>query len=228
MSRNAYRLTHQMALIIHRLIRYTWQGFDHQANYMINLPNESILQTAHSTQLDHELEMITGLTHPAGGAAISLDNTAIINMYVALKSKPLAILTGPKQTGKIELIHRLAHILTESENRQYQVMAGHPWSFEKSQNVALFTEAQTRFNTDKLLAMVEEAWRPENACRVFIACITRISPAELLSFFTEVAYQIRNRVLRTSRRCTFFEASPIPSKFIPDRNDGYNFFRLVG
>lgn len=159
---------------------------------MINLPNYSIIPTLHPAQPDHEVEMITGLSHAAGNAGIGLDKTAIVNFYVALKSKPLAILTGPKQTGKIELIHWLANTLTESDDQRYQMMAGHPWSFEKSENVALFTEAQMRFTTDKLLFMIEEAWHPENAQRVFIACITRISPAELLSFFTEVAFQIRD------------------------------------
>ena len=192
MSRFAYRLMRQMALNNHRAIGYTWHILENQANYMINLPNDSFFQTVQPAQPDCEVEMLAGLTQAAGEAETGWDKTAIVNIYVALKSKPLAILTGPKQTGKIELIRRLAQVLTESDNRQYQMMAGHPWSFEKSENVALFTEAQMRFNTDKLLSMVEEAWQPENTRRVFIACITRISPAELLSFFTEVAFQIRN------------------------------------
>jgi hypothetical protein len=177
---------------------------------MLNLPNDSTLQIVHPAQLDYELEMITGLSHAAGGAPVGLDKTAVTNMYVALKSKPLAILTGPKQIGKIELIHRLAHNLTESDNQQYQVMAGHPWSFEKSENVALFAEAQMRFTTDKLLAMIEEAWHPENAQRVYIACITRISPAELLSFFTEVAFQIRNGKFGHLGDVSFLNPFPFP------------------
>ena len=56
----------------------------------------------------------------------------------------------------------------------------------------LFTEGQTRLNTGKILALIEEALTPENGKRVFVACLTRISPAEVLGYFTEVAFQLRH------------------------------------
>lgn len=177
---------------------------------MLTWTANSNLQTALPTQLDHEVEIIASLTQAAGEAGIGLDRNAIANIYVSLKSKPLAILIGPKLIGKIALIRRLAQFLTESDYRQCQMMAGHPWSFEKSENVALFAEAQMRFNTDKLLSIVEDAWHPENAHRVFIACITRISPAELLSFFTEVALQIRNGQIMQLGDVHFSKSIPFP------------------
>lgn len=42
------------------------------------------------------------------------------------------------------------------------------------------------------LVRIGEAIQPENSQRVFIACFTRISPAELLSFLTEVAFQLQH------------------------------------
>lgn len=34
-------------------------------------------------------------------------------------------------------------------------MVGHPWSFGNTKNLALFTEAQMRFNTEKLLCLIK-------------------------------------------------------------------------
>jgi hypothetical protein len=49
-----------------------------------------------------------------------------------------------------------------------------------------------RYSTEKIMSIIEEAGQPENAHQVFIACLTQITPAELLSFFDEVSYQLQN------------------------------------
>ena len=91
-----------------------------------------------------------------------------------------------------------------------QMMVGHPWTFGKSENLAMFTEVHTRNTTEKLLGLIEEAWLPENARRVFIACLTRISPAELLAFFTEVAEQLGHGQLVRLGDLHFSEPIPFP------------------
>jgi hypothetical protein len=75
---------------------------------------------------------------------------------------------------------------------QCQMMEGHPWSAATSGNVAFFTGLHTRYNSEKLLCLIEEAWRSENLDKVFLACLTRISPAELEEFFTEIAFQLQH------------------------------------
>jgi len=72
------------------------------------------------------------------------------------------------------------------------MITGHPWWAERSDDVARHTGFHTRFSTEKILSIIEEAAQPGNSHQVFIACLTRISPAELLSFFTEVAFQLQN------------------------------------
>jgi hypothetical protein len=72
------------------------------------------------------------------------------------------------------------------------MMVGHAWWAGRSGDVGFFTQAQTRFNSAKILALVEEALQPENAQRVYIACLTRISPAEVISFFSEIALQLQH------------------------------------
>lgn len=169
-----------------------------------------MLQNTQPTQPDRETELIACLTDSASRAGICFDRSAIVNFYIALKSKPLVILTGPEKSGKIALVQCLARSLMGTDCQQCQMMTGHPWSFEKSANIALVAEAQIRLNTDKFLCLLEEAWQPENTRRVFIACITRISPAELLSFFTEVAFQLRHGQLMRFGDIHFSVPLPFP------------------
>lgn len=71
-------------------------------------------------------------------------------------------------------------------------MIGHPWWASNVPDVAFNVETQHRLNIDRLLVMIEEAWRPQNAQKVYMACLNRISPGELLIFFREVAYQLQH------------------------------------
>src|SRR4030067_714707 len=102
---------------------------------MITLTDTPLLLTGQSIQPDYEIQLLTRLSEQASQVGIRFDRTAIANFYVALKSKPLAILTGPAQSGKIALVQCLAHTLMgadcggRDDRMQCQVMVGHPWSF---------------------------------------------------------------------------------------------------
>src|SRR4030065_2418079 len=126
---------------------------------MKTLKNNPLLLTGQSIQLDYEIQLLARLSEQASQVGIGFDRTDITNFYVALKSKPLAILTGPAHSGKIALVQCLAHTLMGGDCQQCQVMVGHPWSFRYSENLTLLVEAQMRCNTEKLLGIIEEAWR---------------------------------------------------------------------
>lgn len=159
-------------------------------------------------QPDSERELVTRLIHTASEAGVQVEASQIVNFYVALKSKPLAILAGPGQSGKITVVRSLARVLMGGDDLRCQMMVGHAWWAEQSSDMAFCTEAQTRLNTDKILALIDEAWRPENANRVCLACLTRISPAELMGYFSEVAFQLRHGQIM--RLPTVHLSEPIP------------------
>jgi len=167
------------------------------------------MQTSLVAEPDHELEFVACLLETAHESGLCINEAALVNFYVALKSKPLVILTGPGGSGKIAAVKCLARILM-GDCARCQLMAGHPWTFERSENLAMFSEVHTRYTTEKLLWLIEEAWLPENMQRVFIACLTRISPAEVLSFFTEVAAQLRHDQLMRLGDVHFPEPIPFP------------------
>ena len=113
----------------------------------------------------------------------------LLDLYVSLKAKPIALLRGPAGSGKLVACRYLAKVLTVGAPLAFQEMIGHAWSAAGSPGIALFTEAQSRFNAEKLMALVEEARDRENHKHVYVALLARISPAEL-DLLSELASEI--------------------------------------
>ena len=145
-----------------------------------------------STPPDHEATLITSLHDAMLENGISIDVADVANFIVALKSKPLAVLAGPAFTGKEALVQCLAQMFNEQERFHIQFITGHPWWAAGSTHIASHTGLHARFMTEKIIAVMEEAGQPNHTHQVFVACLVRMSPAELLSFFTEVAFQIQH------------------------------------
>jgi hypothetical protein len=145
-----------------------------------------------STHGDHEAGLLASLHKAFNENGVSLDQADITNFYVALKSKPLAILTGSIHSGKTALVRGLAQSLSDQNDLSIQMISGHPWWAEGSDDVASNTGLHMRYSTEKMLSIIEEARQPYNAHQVFIACLIQISPAELLIFFEEVSFQLQN------------------------------------
>jgi hypothetical protein len=177
---------------------------------MITPTTNSLHHTSQSPQTDHESVFIASLHEAMSENGVSIGQAEIANFYVALKAKPLAILTGPAQSGKIALVQGLAQSLVERGSLRVQMLTGHPWWAERSDGIASHTGLHARFSTEKMLSIIEEAGQPENTHQVFIACLTRISPAELLSFFTEVAFQIQHGQIMRLGDTHLSEPIPFP------------------
>jgi len=172
------------------------------------------VQTRDTLSPDPELKIITRLIQAAAEVGLQTDPISIVNLYVALKSKPLAILTGIAQSGKVALVRILAQALIGDDPFRCQMMMGHAWWAGQTGNVALFTDMLTRLNSDKILNLIEEAGRPQNAHRVYIACLTRISPAELIGFFSELACQLQHGQLMRLPSIHLTEPIAYPSNLL--------------
>ena len=107
------------------------------------------------------------------------DELGLLDLYISLKAKPIALLRGPAGSGKLVACRYLARELTVGAPLAFQEMIGHAWSAAGSPGIALLTEAQSRFNAEKLRALVEEARDRQNHKHVYVALLARISPAEL-------------------------------------------------
>ena len=124
---------------------------------------------------------------------------AVTNLFVGLKSKPLTLVVGPKDTGKIAAVQNIANLLIGDDPFRFQKMVGHAWWADQTTNITQFTEAQTRWNSSKVIELIHEAGQPDNSERIYLGFLTRISPAELNEFFSEVAFQLKHdQVMRVS------------------------------
>lgn len=141
---------------------------------------------------DAELELIDRLAAGVLEVGTRVDRINVANLYVALKHRPIAIVAGPVGTGKAALVNCLANLLAGGNGLQIQLLSGHAWYAGVSPCSTVLIGMHNRLITEKLLAVIDEALQPENAQRIFVVGLLRISPAELLSFFTEVAYQVRH------------------------------------
>ncbi len=147
-------------------------------------------QTGGRAQRDEELAIARDFIKAAAAAGIQADRLSLLNFYVAFKSRPFLLLAAPAQTGKTALVHSLSQVVAAGPAGQCHTMVGHARWASGSRNVAEFVEAQARFNTSKLLTLIEEAIQPENHKRLYIACLTNISPAELHALFSVPGWQI--------------------------------------
>ena len=141
-------------------------------------------------QQDEEQVIIRDFMAATAVAGVRADRLSLLNFYVALKSRPFLLLAAPAQTGKVALVDSLAQVIASETAGQYHTMVGHARWASGSRNVSEFVEAQARFNTNKLLTLIEEAVRPENHNRLYIACLTNISPAELHTLFSVPGWQM--------------------------------------
>lgn len=145
-----------------------------------------------------EQYLLQQVVNKAQEADLKIDRNAIVNLYVALKSKPMALLVGPSGSGKSVIVRCLAEVLTGGNPLQCQLMAGHAWWAEQTGNVGLFATGQARLNDQKLLLLIEEASQPENRDLAYFACLAWISPAELTNIFTDLSSQLQTRIHRLS------------------------------
>ena len=155
------------------------------------------LKTGSVINQDSEVELLDRLTAAMAQVGVQADRIDIVNFYVALKHRPMVILTGPAGTGKCTFIKCLSSLLTESNDMQRQILPGHAWYADGHPANTALIGMHSRLITEKLLFIIEEALQPENAQQIFIVGLTHITPAELLSFFTEISSQIQhNQIMR--------------------------------
>ena len=129
--------------------------------------------------------LLPATTSCEGGIA----HLATVNLYVALKSRPLAIFVGPQSSGKKALVQRIARLLV-SDERRFCTMVGHARWAAGSAHVGMLVEAQTRLNKNALFTFIDEAWQPEHRGDAYLVCLERISPAELGPFFTRSGLEL--------------------------------------
>lgn len=159
-------------------------------------------------RFDPECQLLDHLVRTFDGAGMQVTPHHIIHLYVSLKSRPLVLLVGPPRSGKVRAIELTAQMLMGQAASNCQMMTGHAWFASGSRNIGLVTGAQAHLNDEKIAGLVEEAANPHNTARLFLACLRRISRAEVDGLFSMLAYQLRHKEL--IRLPTLHLEAPMP------------------
>ena len=162
---------------------------------------------------DTEQKVINQTIQLSNASSFHVHPQSITNLFIGLKSRPLTLLVGPSNTGKIASVKNLAKGLIGDDPLRCQMMDGHSWWANQCTDTVQFTEAQTRWNSDKIFELIQEASLPENAQKIYMACLTRISPAELNEFFSEVAFQLQHDQIMRIASIHLSEPIPFPRNF---------------
>ncbi len=112
-----------------------------------------------------------------------IPQTAAVGAWVALKSKPMVIVYGPKGRGKDTILISIARAFCDDQTGQLQQFQGHPWWATKGSNMGLLTRAQQRLTSYRLRFFLEEASLAQGDAALFFAVFSKISRAELSYLF---------------------------------------------
>lgn len=145
---------------------------------------------------DPELNTLVRIEYALAAAGIPIHSDAITNVFVCLKSKPLALLVGSAAEPKEAFVEILAAEIAGWSASRVQTMTGHAWWASRSGEIARFTHAQAVLNEQKIAALMDEAIRPGNGGEILIACLLRISPAELAGCFSVLAGLAEGRMAK--------------------------------
>jgi hypothetical protein len=138
-----------------------------------------------------ERELLARLVRAVQAAGLPVDPPWITNLYIALKSRPMAVFVGPPGNGKRALAGCLAEVLTErnpASSCRWPVILV-VWNVPQS---GALHRSRTASTPSGSWPWSRKAWLPHNLGRLFIAYLPQISPAELSGFFAELGYQLQH------------------------------------
>lgn len=159
-----------------------------QMNFSSSIPST---RGPHPVEIDKEMDLVQYLVTQVQ-QQVRIDALSVVNVYVACKSKPLLVLTGPTRSGKLSCLHTLMSLLTSNVPGRTKTLMGHPWWANGSGASVFLIDAQTRINTDIILNMIDEASQLENRKKAYMICMASISPGELTTFFANLAFQLNH------------------------------------
>jgi hypothetical protein len=110
----------------------------------------------------------------------------VINLYVALKTKPFVVLTGPPEAGQRRLARRFARALVGPHPIQHQTLQAHPWWANRTGDVGHYGALQTRLNGLKFYECLQAAAAVVSDGLAFFVHLEDMSPAEVEGYFCDL------------------------------------------
>lgn len=143
-----------------------------------------------------ETTLLAGLEEYALGQGFTFPPHRLRSYYVALKTKPFAILSGVSGTGKTRLAELFAEALTGHHPRQFRLIPVRP---DWNNSTALFgyhNVLANRYVSTPFLDIVRLAALPENRQRAFFVCLDEMNLARVEHYLADYLSALESRAHR--------------------------------
>jgi len=133
-----------------------------------------------------ERDILAYIVGQTSGLDAAWPANEVINLYVALKTKLFAVLTGPREAGQRRLARRFARALVGPHPIQHQTLQAHPWWANHTGDVGHYGTLQTRLNGLKLYECLHAAATAVSDGLAFFVHLEDMSPAEVEGYFCDL------------------------------------------
>jgi hypothetical protein len=110
-----------------------------------------------------------------------------VSLYVALKTSPLVVISGPPGSGKARLVERFATALLGAGSEQFVTIGSGSWAHQSGER-SYYRHIHERFGSLHLLDMLQEAAAPENAGKAFLLFLKGPTPEDLEHYFGDLLH----------------------------------------
>lgn len=151
-----------------------------------------------------EAALLAGLEEWALGQGFVFPPHLLRSYYVALKTKPFAILSGVSGTGKTKMAELLAEALTGHHPAQFRLIPVRP---DWADSTALFgyqNVLANRYVSTPFLDILRAAGLPENRDRAFFVCLDEMNLARVEHYLADYLSALESR----SHRLPLHEGVP--------------------
>ena len=140
-----------------------------------------------------ETRLLAGLEDYALGLGFTFPAYRLRSYYVALKTKPFAILSGVSGTGKTRLAELFAEALTGLAPKQFRLIPVRPDWNDASALFGYQNVLANRYVSTPFLDIVRAAGLPENRRKAFFVCLDEMNLARVEHYLADYLSALESR-----------------------------------
>ena len=143
-----------------------------------------------------ETRLLAGLEEYALGLGFTFPEYRLRSYYIALKTKPFAILSGVSGTGKTRMAELFAEAMTGPAPKQFRLIPVRP---DWNDGTALFgyqNVLASRYQSTPFLDIVRAAGQPENRRKAFFVCLDEMNLARVEHYLADYLSALESRAHR--------------------------------
>lgn len=151
-----------------------------------------------------EAHLLTAIEEYALSQGFVFPPSLLRSYYVALKTKPFALLSGVSGTGKTKLAELFAEAMTGRQPAQFRLIPVRPDWADSTPLLGYQNVLANRYVTTPFLDLTREAARPENRGKTYFVCLDEMNLARVEHYLAEYLSALESR----TKRVTLHEGAP--------------------